>query len=488
MLTVLVYAVPSLLSVLLALGLALAGVVHYRLTERVRPQWRLASVVAILGIGALLSIALTSRTLDEDKIAATMGVVATADLAEGFAASRWLSLLLVGASVIEVMRGLVRSYVSESRDAARPILLAMLAYYCGTVLIQAVACDHPEFAPRALYLPIVLAAVYFQHPDDLGHVIASARWCALALMLGSLGGIWLHPDFVMHRPETGWIPGLDWRLFGLAPHANALGPIALLAMVIELHSPARSRLLKWLCLLSAAAVFLLAQSKTSWATVPLMLVFVWLPLALRDAATGDDPASNFRRSVWTLFGAIVVVALMASALVAFDAVNFVEHRSDLVTLSGRTQIWDITLRAWRDNVLFGYGPEIWGPERQREFQMFYVGHAHNQVVQTLGVSGLVGLVLLLGYLGTLLAAAMRNFMASRGMVLVLLMLMLVPGVTEAPMSGSGLLSWTTFLQALLVATACWYARQPRPEPAAARAAIRRRSLATVRHMGVASDR
>ena len=62
------------------------------------------------------------------------------------------------------------------------------------------------------------------------------------------------------------------------------------------------------------------------------------------------------------------------------------------------------------------------------------------------------------YFGTLFHAAMRCFVASRGIVLMLLVLMLVRCVTEAPMSREGLLSWDTFLHVILFATACHYLR------------------------------
>ena len=454
--TLIALIIPTLIIVGMALALAMGAVVEYRLAARTSPQQRLVVVVLAVAIGALLSVALTSRTLDETNAESMM--VFYSDLAGGFAASRWVSLFLVVTSLVEIARGVIGDRRRAQPDPARSILVSMLAYFLGTMLIQAFASDHPDFEPRNFYVPIVLGAVYYQRPPTLTPVMDASRLAVLTLMVCSLAGIWLRPDFVMHRPDKGWIPGVDWRLYGFAPHANALGPVALLGILIELLSPARSRMLHWLALGSAAAVVILAQPKTTWAAVPLMLLFVWLPLNLRRATPGEDGARNFRRTVWTLSGVILLLVLMAVASVVFDVWDAVETRSDLMTLTGRTQIWDITLRAWHENVLFGYGAGIWGPERQMQFNMFHVGHAHNQVVQTLGEAGLAGLALLLFYLGTLLVASLRGFMASRGMVLMLLILMLVLCVTEAPMRGEGLLSWQTFLQVLLVMTACWHVR------------------------------
>ncbi len=453
------WSIPTLIIVGMALGVAMAGLVQYRLSARLSPEWRLVVVVLVVATGALLSIAFTSRTLDDDKPDAH--VVFYSDLAGGFAASRWMSLFLVATSLVEVARGWAADRLRGQADPARPILFSMLAYNLGTMLVQGVASDHPEFDPHNLYVPIMLSAVYYQRPASLQPVVAAARLAVLTLMLCSLAGIWLRPDFVIHRPEPGLIPGIDWRLYGFASHANALGPIALLAILIELLSPARWRPLRWLALSSGTAVLVLAQSKTTWAAVPLMLLLVWLPLSLLRAALGQDRERNFRRVVWTLFAVILTVVLLSCGAVAFDVWDAIAARTDLVTLTGRTEIWDITLRAWRENVLFGYGAGIWGYDRQLQFHMFHVGHAHNQFVQTLGESGLVGLALLLYYLGTLLLASLRGFVASRGMVLMLLILMLAMCMTEAPMHGDGLLSWATFLQLMLVTTACWNVRATR---------------------------
>ena len=458
MATFLVTAIPVVLAIALALAFAVGCVLQYRLVAAVRPELRLVAVLLIVGLGALLSVALTTRELDDAK---ATGTVTFDDVAGGFAASRWFSLFLVVASLIEVARGWAEGRLRAAADPARPLLWTMLAYYLGTALVQAVASDVPDFSLRSIYLPVVLAAVCSQRPVDLAPVFGAARLVIVTLMIASLGGIWLKPDFVIHRPEPGLIPGIDWRLYGLTPHANAIGPIALLGLLVELHSPSFRKAMRWVTLVSCTAVLVLAQSKTTWIAMPLMLLFVWLPLRLARAAAGADTAARFRRTVLTLSGVIVVMVAIAAAAAAFDLVGYVERRSDLVTLTGRTQIWDITLQAWHDNVLFGYGPEIWGADRQREFHMFYVGHAHNQVVQTLGEAGVVGLALLLVYLATLVATALRQFVASRGIVLLLFMLMLVRCVTEAPMRSEGVLSWSTFLHALLMVMACHYARLPR---------------------------
>jgi exopolysaccharide production protein ExoQ len=477
------YTVPYLLTVAIAFGVALAGFVQYRLAGRVSPEARIVMVVLMIAFGALFSVVLTSRTLDEAKIADGGSVITYDDVAGGFAISRWLSLLMVAAAAVEVARGWVRARTCNMTDPAWPLLASLLAYYVGTIAIQVVASDHTGFALRNLYVPLVLIAVYYQRPRQLASGLVAAKWALLVVMVGSLAAIVLRPDFVLHKPDPGVIPWVNWRLFGLTPHANTLGPIALLAIILELHLPSRVLPLRWLNLSAAALAFVLAQSKTAWAAAPVMVAVVYLPLVLRRGYSAGGTGGRFNLTVWAMLACIFAMVVSVAAIVGFDVIDSIQRRSDLITLTGRTQIWDLTLQAWKDNVMFGYGPEIWGEERQFRFHMFHVGHAHNQVVQTLGEAGLFGLVLLLLYLGGLLYTSLRWFFISRGLPLLLLVLLLLRCVTEAPMRGEGLLTWATFLHVLLLAAACHTLRN------AATHAVREpaKGLAARRHDAMRAD-
>ena len=450
---------PAAVFVLIGVAVALLGLLQYRLAGRVSAQGRVAAALLIIGLGALLSVALTTRSLNYSSLVDSK-VVLYDDYASGFAASRWLSLFLLGAATVEIFRGGVRARAAAKPDPAWPLLAAVLSFYIGSLLVQGFLSDHVGFSYKELYVPILLLAAYCQPVRDLGLVLSTAKLAVATLLLGSLIGIAVSPDFVLHRPEPGVIPGIDWRLFGLTAHANTLGPVALLGMLLELYSPSRRQWMRWLILGAGVAVFVLAQSRTAWVAGLLIMMFVWVPLSIRPGRTSGAGSHGFSRAVWTLIGCIALLIAVVAGMAALGGTEYLQRKTDLGTLNGRFQIWDITLQAWRDNVLFGYGPEIWGAERRMRFNMFHVGQAHNQFVQTLGEAGLVGLVLLIAYLLALLYAAWRHFVVSRGLILALLVLLLARSVTEAPMRSEGLLSWATFLHLLLLLVACHYMRQP----------------------------
>jgi exopolysaccharide production protein ExoQ len=458
--TALVLVIGLTLLIAAAIAFALSGLLQYRIAGLLSADVRLITLLAIIGIGALLSVALTTRSLNES-LPGVGDVVLYDDYASGFASSRWMSLFLLGAALIEIVRGWLRARPAPRSDPAWPLLAAMLLFYVGVLVVQGLFSEHVGFSHKELYLPIILLAAYHQPVRNLPLVLGGAKIVVLALMLGSLLGIAIRPDFVMHRPEPGVIPGIDWRLFGLTSHANTLGPVALLGLLLELHSPSRRRWLRWLHLAAAGAVFVLAQSRTAWVAAVLIGVVVWVPLSIAPrGGAGADP-HGFSRATWTLVGCAFVLIVAACGMVAFGGTEYLQRKTDLGTLNGRFQIWDITLQAWRDNILFGYGPEIWGEARRLRFNMFHVGQAHNQFVQTLGEAGVAGLALLLVYLLTFLYAAWHRFAASRGLILALLLVLLARCVTEAPMRSEGLLSWASFLHVLLVVVACHHLRQPR---------------------------
>ena len=440
-----------------ALSVSLAGVLQHALAARLSAEARVVAVLAVIAAGALLSVALSPRVLDEAH-RDLGGFVPYADFAGGFAASRWLSLLLIAAAAIEAIRGWVASQGDLAPDPARWVLRAMLAFHLGTLAVLGLASEHPGFSHKDLYVPIVLLALGYQRIERLDAVLRWAKWLLFALMAGSLMAAVADPDFAIHRPEAGVLPGIDWRLFGLASHANTLGPAALLAIVLELYAPSSRPIARSLHLLAALLVILLAQSRTAWGAGLALVACVGVPVALSMASLRPHRPRAFRRATWTLLGCIAALIVLSMALSSHGAIDALARKLELATLNGRMLIWDITLQAWHENPAFGWGPEVWGLERQWRFHMFHVGHAHNQVVQTLGEAGLAGLALLAFYVGVLATAALSRFTASRGLLLALLVVLAARFVTEAPMRAEGVLSWTAFHQALIIVATCAYLR------------------------------
>jgi exopolysaccharide production protein ExoQ len=450
-------ALPYVIAFSLPLVMALLCVLQYKFGNYVSPDTRLKVAVFTITIGSILMVALTPRTLNENDLALE-GRVFMSDYDDGFSASRYISIFLVGASFVELIRGWVASRAVRIFDPARPILVGLLLFYLGTILIHALGSENRAFSYKSLYVPILLLAVYYQKVIDLNGVLNVIKVCILALTASSLIAIFVKPDFVMLRPWSTIIPGVDFRLFGLSNNPNALGPIALVAILIEVYSPSRVLWFRLLNVGSAFAVLVLAQSKTAWAAVLVMIFFVWIPLRLRVESANVRDDRQFQRAISTMI-MIILFCIAIGFYFIFSGVSLeLDKSSNLRTLTGRTEIWEITLEAWRENMVFGYGRDIWGPERMRQFGLFHVGQAHNQFIQTLGEAGLVGFVALMVLLGSLTYASLKRFAASRGITFAIFILIIVRCVTEAPLRADSVLSWPTLTLAILVLFGCYFLR------------------------------
>lgn len=112
-----------------------------------------------------------------------------------------------------------------------------------------------------------------------------------------------------------------------------------------------------------------------------------------------------RRRMWR--SAALCTAALAVVLLAGD--RFLDYLSSYfqstwgaATLSGRTQLWESTIRVWSERPVIGYGYRLFpdviaalAPEIRWEVRS--VAHAHNAALTTLLEMGLLGLLVLLAW-------------------------------------------------------------------------------------------
>ena len=93
----------------------------------------------------------------------------------------------------------------------------------------------------------------------------------------------------------------------------------------------------------------------------------------------------------------------------------------------------------------GDGPSLWGIEfAYREGYLGIASNAHNQFVDVLGSSGLLGLLCLLVYLQLLLKYAWSSAQSTQGFSLAFTIFILVRCITEAPLKTANIMT-TDFL-------------------------------------------
>lgn len=325
----------------------------------------------------------------------------------------------------------------------------------------------PLFYP----LPVVLLLL-LSNKADTSALVATARTLLGAVLVVSVL-LALYPKWGFAMTHYGMIPGIPGRLAGATSHPNSMAPLGLIYIVLAVSSPIRSRWLHRLLIGVAVAVIGLVQSKTVLGASVLGLIIV--VLYHFNSATR---LTNTRQSNWATAGLAFI--LFASALGVFlfllaslDALpfKFLGHKSlsELSTFVGRTDIWNITLSVWEKNIWFGYGPTIWSPEFRLQYLMIYVGQAHNQFIQTLGESGLVGVVGLTVYLVAIASAAIRAVSASNGLSLVVVTFFLTRCMTETPLRSMGVSDPTFLLHVVVLVLLLHWLKAPSSVSATERA-------------------
>jgi exopolysaccharide production protein ExoQ len=105
-----------------------------------------------------------------------------------------------------------------------------------------------------------------------------------------------------------------------------------------------------------------------------------------------------------------------------------------LTLTGRIFVWQVSFETWLKNPIFGYGPNFWDTHFRQDYGYLWAGQAHNQFLQTLGESGILGFGGLLFFFITIIRVGSRsanntNF-ASYGIIVALI----IRSFFESPLS------------------------------------------------------
>lgn len=275
----------------------------------------------------------------------------------------------------------------------------------------------------AFYFAVALTAIALGASDRA----ALLRWARLAtrtVVAVSLGSTIVAPTWAfIGQGSQGYdrtIFGVP-RLTGLSPHPNALVAIAVAALLLEIGWSHGSRWARLAGALAAVTCVVLTQSNTGYIAAAIAVAIL---LATRHAA--------YRRLLLAVCVAVLAVYVVSPTTVVPTALQSSDYVS---SVSGRTSIWTISLDEWQRRPLTGYGPGFFGPASVAQHfpETLQVTNGHDQVVQTLVESGLLGLLGLLAVFGATISCAWRARRVDGGLSLALVTCFWIFGLTETPM-------------------------------------------------------
>lgn len=347
-----------------------------------------------------------------------------------------------------------------------PVFVALMVYLVASNFLPSVFGTVPAFVHTMFYPVLIFSAAWAARRESPETTLRTAKVALYTLIIASLVAALTVPALAVQPNYKSLIPGLSIRFWGLADHANVIGPLSLLTFLLEYLHPTRRLWLRVVLVLATGLVFVLAQSKTVWLALPLVLAI----LAWYRWIKGPSQ----RTGMLTLLAFIGSACVLLVALMLTD-VGSLWHRftdsavgASVTTLTGRIGIWELAWREWQDNPIFGYGPSIWGPKFRAEYGMPHAFTAHNQFMQTLSSAGTLGVLALLAYLRYLIPSALGAAASTKGVSVALLGMILVRCLSETPltmivlMDGNALTHFLFFVMVLRAPGARQAERNPQP--------------------------
>jgi O-antigen ligase len=418
------------LAFLAAIVLVLTMIVGYRVTVALPAPFVMGTFLSLVGFGSVAVIALSTRNWNAASVGAEYYSLTTASVW----ISRLISAAVVALALVEVLKNVGRLLKEQLRPAFA-LWLCFALFFLATVL-SAFLGTKPDFQHKSLYAALVLTAVYLQPAVNPETVARVAKGVIAMMLAASVLAVAVSPDAVLEHNYRSLLPGVKFRFHGLAIHANSIAPLALIYLVLEYWVPSR-RAIKAIGSVLALIVLVLAQSKTAWVAAILVLAYLYGSRALGEIRRAKGDALSQRGVLLAASPVLFVPSILLLMLLVLQPLNDIDRFLRLripgwSTLTGRDVIWEITLREWQANPWFGYGPTLWDPEFRLAHGLLFAGHAHNQLFQTLGEAGVIGLTAFLLYVGVLTAYSFRHSGRTKGVTVALLTVLLLRCVTEAP--------------------------------------------------------
>lgn len=382
------------------------------------------------------------------------------ELVGSFWISRILTLLVLALCAERMLRFLVRREWKVTHGW--PLCLAFLGYAFSNHLLNGMLGSHPAFDHKALYALLVVPAIFVVGQIEPDRCFRFARNALFMFFAASALCALAKPAMVIEFGYSAGLPGVSFRYYGLATHANTIGPLAIALMICLWRFPFGSRLFNLGAWGLVSVSLILSQSKTSIAIAGVIGGFLLLYGYWRSIDR-TRPGANLNAVLAILAGTFVGLAVLS--VLAFAASDWIVRAVDkwdattgghLSTLTGRTRIWALAWHEFTSHPAFGYGPTIWGPIYRIQQGLLFAAHAHNQYLQSLSAAGIIGFVTLLAYLSVLIVYAMRSRVASSGVSLALAGLLLLRTVTEVPFSVGAVMQSEFFIHMLLIIACVGY--------------------------------
>lgn len=315
-------------------------------------------------------------------------------------------------------------------------LLIILVVWISVFAIPYFYTAGHGFSVSYFYALALAVAIVLSIQKNKKAILLNARNAFVIYVGMSLVAILLKPNLVLDFGYTqGLVPGLP-RFFGLSPHAGVMGITTVIAIWLVMTYPFSSKVTQKWVLTTLAVALLLTQSKTAIVIVFIGIYFHYIYF-INDK--GSSVTSFILPILSLLGGSLFIVFFVFIEWTDLISGFFGEDKLEsLMTFTGRDAIWEVALNEFRNNPIFGYGGNLFSSTYSAMIQMKAATHGHNQFIDALGRSGIIGFmgyVLLYLYLGFY---SFKYAKATKGLTLSLFFLIALSSITQVPIVWSGI--------------------------------------------------
>ena len=334
----------------------------------------------------------------------------------------------------------IYTHLTEARPTPSSLLLwTYVAYWVGTVAVPSLLGAHPQVSHEYAYALLIGVAMCMVTTQDISRIVDTTRDTLFVLMLASVVLVPIDPAMVLDASyNQGLLPGVP-RLGGIAPHPVALGMFAQTALLLLGARPFQRKWLNGMAWVLGLGVLFFAQSKTAWIAFMLCSITMFVvrsgPQVWRRL--GDPREGSF--GIVLCLGVMAVVAALFGVLLLGDVggqvTSFLDtsQGAQLVSMTGRDQIWAIAIEEWQAHKVFGYGPGLWDDDFRLSIGLPNATSAHNQFMDTIARAGTVGAIALVIYALVLTVLSFKYARRTGGLSVALYIALALRCVSEVPL-------------------------------------------------------
>ncbi|WP_170299975.1 O-antigen ligase family protein [Pseudoduganella buxea] len=440
-----------LLGVGAVIGIAVGSGVVVRLRRWALPT--LLTLVSVASIGAVVAMGRRLRLSTEG-----LENVGQADVAGGMVGKLLLvsviacAVALCAARLFDLNGRLAAAGRFHKRGMANPsdIAKAFMCFYVASSILPIFFGVQDYFHVRLVYPFFVYLAIFLWLPLHERDPVNVCKVMTGLIVFTSLLFAVVQPEAAIQPGYGGLIPGFNVRLLGTTTHANSLGAVTCGYILLEMAEPVRKRWMHLLLLGGAILCIILSQSKTSIIGVfaGASIIYGTRIWHFFNRKGRDYNGAGGQLLALALGVACLIIVIVAAVMMFGDGsmLRSLERKlnpravGDLSSGTGRLWIWAAAIDAGMQNPLFGQGADYWNLATRLRLGLSGAATAHNQYLQVFSLSGLVGLVTLLIFMGYLIRYAIRGAKASGNATIAMLVVLLLRTISETPIAPTVILA------------------------------------------------